>query len=301
MLMSIILILWGSFAAVSKVVLNQIDSFQLQFYMFFIAFIIMSFLFLANGKIEAFKKLSKKECIKLSLYALPSYTYYFMYTMSLKLIPAVEASMLNYMFPVMIVLFAVPIHGEKLTLVKFSAIFLGIAGMIVVVSGGNLTSIRMTNLSGDLLAIGAAVSWGLFSNLGKKNNIDSFISNYCFVLVSLILSTVSIVIFSNILIPKPSVWLGLTWISVSNIVLTYYLWFKVLKTCSSTLIASLSFITPFITLLFIMLFLGEKISYVYLLGFLIIITGIAIQSTEPFFSHKRELKHKHRSSSNSLD
>src|SRR4051794_24161544 len=102
-LMAIILILWGNFAAVSKMALNSLDSLQVQFYMFGLAFICMTGFCIRNGKFKELRSLHRREVIRLIGYSIPSFLYYVFYLMSLQLIPAVEASMLNYSFPIMIV------------------------------------------------------------------------------------------------------------------------------------------------------------------------------------------------------
>lgn len=277
-LMGMLLVMWGSFSAVSKLTLHKLDSFQVQFFMFGLAIVIMTVLMCFNGKLTEFRKLSIKDYIKLILYSLPSFLYYFFYILALKMIPAIEASMLNYLFPVMIVIFAIPINGEKLNTQKIISIILCFIGMSVVITNGSLYGFKFSNITGDLLALGAAVCWGVFSNLGKRNDIDQFVSNYAYTFVSFVLSLICMAAFSRFVIPDVNVFSGILWNSVSNIVITYYLWFRVLKTTSSALAASLSFVTPFITLVFIMLLLGEKITIIQITGFLLIITGIAVQS-----------------------
>jgi drug/metabolite transporter (DMT)-like permease len=277
-LMGMLLVMWGSFSAVSKLSLGQLDSFQVQFFMFGFAIVIMTIIMCFNGKINEFRKLTMKDYIRLILYSIPSFLYYFFYILALKMIPAIEASMLNYLFPVMIVIFAIPINREKLNIQKLISIILGFIGMAVVITNGGLSGIRLTNITGDMLALGGAVCWGIFSNLGKRNNIDQFVSNYAYTFVSFVLSFVCLVSFSRFIIPGADVLPGILWNSASNIVCSYYLWFRVLKITTSALAASLSFITPFITLVFIMLLLGEKIMIAQLAGFLLIILGIAVQS-----------------------
>lgn len=99
LLMLAVLLLWGSFAAVSKLVLNQVDSFQVQFYIMGFALLVMTLILAVNGSVAELRNISVKEYGKLVLFSLPSFLYYFLYLIALKLIPAVEASMLNYLFP----------------------------------------------------------------------------------------------------------------------------------------------------------------------------------------------------------
>ena len=287
LVVSMLLILWGSFAAVSKLILNDLDSFQLQSYMFGSATIVMTIILVAKGNMRKLRDISIKEYIRLFLYAIPAFTYYFFYILALKLIPAVEASMLHYIFPVMIVVFSIPINGEKLDAMKVSSILLGLLGMIIIITKGDISNIKMSNIFGDFLALGAAISWGIFSNFGKKNKIDIHISNYIFMITNFLLSTISVIIFSGFTLPTPTGFVGVVWLGITNIVVCYYLWFKALKLTSTTLIASITFVTPFITLLFIVFFLGEKIYLIQILGLLVIFLGIALQNMIQLFKRKK--------------
>lgn len=277
-LMPVILVLWGSFAAVSKLTMEGMDSFQLQFLMFGIASIVMTLSLLLRKKLKQTLIMRPREILILLLCGLPSWLYYFLYTLSLKMIPAVEASMLNYLFPVMIVLFAIPINRERLTLPKALSLLLGLAGMLVIMTEGRLSGINLSNIAGDLLALGAAVSWGIFSNLGKWNNHDIEASVYVYVLESFALSTASLFCFSRWLLPGPLPLLGVLWISLSNVVLSVPLWLKVMKSAPAALVASASFITPFVTLLFLLLVPGEHIHLSQGIGLLVIVVAIAVQN-----------------------
>jgi drug/metabolite transporter (DMT)-like permease len=277
-LMSVLLVFWGSFSAISKLTLNNIDSFQMQFYMFGVAVLVMTVIGVVTGKVKGFRKISAADYIRLVLYALPSFFYYFFYTLSLNMIPAVEASMLNYLFPILIVLFAVPINREKLDGAKLISIVMGFVGMVIILTNGRIISIKITNITGDLLAIAGAVSWAVYSNLGKRNKLDAFVSNYVCSLVQFVLSLVCLFAFSGFTVPDMLSLSGVIWLSLGNIVLTFFIWFRALKLASSALIASISFITPFITLTFIMLLLGERITLVQVAGLLVIVGGIAVQA-----------------------
>ncbi len=72
-----------------------------------------------------------------------SFLYYFLYSFSLSLIDPVDASCINYMFPIWITLLAVPINGERMTAGKAISAVLGFAGMVVIVTNGDLTRLRL--------------------------------------------------------------------------------------------------------------------------------------------------------------
>jgi len=267
--MGILLVLWGPLAALTKIVLAGLDSYQFQFYLFLFSVMIMTIYLGATRRLRDVALLTPGQWVTLSLYALPSYLYYFFYTLALKSLPAVEASILNYLFPIMIVVFAVPINGERLDLRTGISVVLGLVGAIMVLSNGRLSSIGVSNLVGDICAILAAVSWGVFSNLAKKNRLDTQASNFVYIFVSLVLATISLFLFSRPVAPGITHTLGILWLSVSNIVLGYYVWLRLLKSASAAMAASLSFITPFVT--------GERIGAYQFAGLLVILAGVAAQ------------------------
>ena len=282
----ILLTLWGSFAAVSKLALRELDSFQLQFLMFGMASILLCTILIAKGRLKELITIPSKDILKLVAISVPSYLYFFLYTLSLKMLPTIEASTLNYLFPILIVLLAVPINGEKLSVFKVIALIAGFTGTLIILSNGNLSSLKMTNWGGDLLAISGAASFAVFTNFLKRNKVDMLISNTIFAVCSFLFSGIALMLFSHFTLPTLPV-LGLTfWLSVSNLVLSYFVWNKLLKKCSSSLSANISFLTPFSTLLFILLLLGEKISVSQFVGLIVIVSGIALTS----FSEIREKK-----------
>jgi drug/metabolite transporter (DMT)-like permease len=247
--------------------------------MFAFAFLLMAIILLAGGKYKELKRLKPKQTLTLILIAVPSYLYYFFYTLSMKRIPAMEASMLNYLFPVMIILFAVPINKEKLTVKKLVSVLTGFVGMLIIVFNGDLSNVRLTNLAGDAMAIAAAVCWGIFSNVAKKNNIGMTVSNFVYTIVAFLISIVTVAIYSDFTAPKGLISAGgLAYAGISNIVLANYIWFRLLKTTSAGAAANIAFITPFISIIFIALLIGESVTLPQTVGFLIIMLSNALQS-----------------------
>ena len=275
-LMGVLLIFWGSFAAVSKLLLAGLDSFQVLFFIFGIAAVIMTIMFIASGKSKLLVEVTLKDYLKLAVIAVPQFLYYSLYTLSLRLIPAVEASMINYLFPVFIILLALPINNEKLTPSVVISTFTGFFGVVIIITGGRLDVFKISSAGGGFLALGAAISWALFSNLGKRNSVDSYVSNYVYTIVCFILSCISLFLFSNYRTPGMVSLAGCIWLGISNILSTYFIWLKVLKQSSSSAAANLSFFTPFITLLFIGLLTKERITPMHILGVLVIFSSTII-------------------------
>jgi drug/metabolite transporter (DMT)-like permease len=276
-LMPILLLMWGSLASISKLLLNNLDSYQVLFYMYGIGGV--SFFIIANLKMQLRYIFSWKplDIMLLLFCGALTFFYDFFYLKSLELIPAVEASMLNYLFPIFIVLLAIPIHKEKLNLFKIISVAMGFMGTILLISKGNLVNITFTNITGDVFAILAAVCWGLFTNLIKKNQKEMLASTFFITVVAFVLSAGAIVTTSHFVVPQRTDFYGVLWLSMSNIVLGFFLYFRALKYSSASLIASFTFFTPFITLIFIVLLLGEKLTISDFIAASLIIFSVPIQ------------------------
>jgi len=276
-LMSVLLVLWGSFAAVSKWTLQGISSWQMQFYFFGLAMLIMLALLPFGGRARQLAGGGGKRALRLGANGFVSYLYYVCYTSALKFIPAVEASMLNYLFPIAVAVFAVWLNGEKMTPAKSLLIVSGLLGTYFIISDGNLLGFGFTNIWGDLLALAGALLWGLFSNLGKRDDSPLFVSVFWYVAVSFVCSLVSLALFSEWMLPDWEVLAGIGWLSVSNVVLCYFIWFRALKVSSASLVSGISYLTPFVTLLFIVVLLGESMSWFQFGGFLWILLSVYAQ------------------------
>ena len=70
---------------------------------------------------------------------------------------ASQAFIINYLWPIMTVIFACIILKEKITFRKMLAIILSFAGVIIVTSNGDLLNIGKDTLAGALCCIVAAI------------------------------------------------------------------------------------------------------------------------------------------------
>lgn len=286
-LMPILLLMWGSLAAISKLLLNNLDSYQVLFYMYGIGVVAFFVITIFKVQVRSIFSWKLSEIALLLSCGILTFLYDFFYLKSLELIPAVEASMLNYLFPIFIVLLAVPIHHEKLNRFKILSIAMGFMGTILLMSKGDLANITFTNFWGDLFAILAAVSWGLFTNLIKKNQKDMLLSTFFITVVAFVLSVGTILTSSQFVIPTKIDFFGVLWLSISNIVLGFFLYFQALKYSPASLIASFTFFTPFVTLVFIVLLLGEKLTVTDCMAALLIIFSVPIQKVGNLVGKKK--------------
>src|SRR3954469_20649977 len=89
--------------------------------------------------------------------------YHAFYFLALRLAPPAEAQLVNYLWPLLIVLFAALLPGEGLRLHHFAGALLGLAGTVLLFIDRGGTTFALAYLPGFAAAIGAAITWATYS------------------------------------------------------------------------------------------------------------------------------------------
>jgi drug/metabolite transporter (DMT)-like permease len=92
--------------------------------------------------------------------------YHALYFAALALAPAVEANLLNYLWPLLIVLFSAPILGMALGPARLAGVALGFAGCALLVGGG--AGFPAGAMPGFLCAAAGALVWSLYSVTARR-------------------------------------------------------------------------------------------------------------------------------------
>ncbi len=92
--------------------------------------------------------------------------YHALYFAALAFAPAVEANLLNYLWPLLIVLFSAPILGLRLGGRRLLGVGLGFAGCALLLGGG--ARFPAEAWFGFLCAIGCAFVWALYSVTSRR-------------------------------------------------------------------------------------------------------------------------------------
>lgn len=274
-------LLWGSSAAVGKLLLADLNNLQLLFFTNLFAFLGLFFVILFQKKLAIIKTYTKKDYFVFGWMGfLGIFLYFFFFYRALELLPAQEAFIINYLWPIMVILFAVIILKEKVTWLKILGLLCSFIGVTIVVTKGDFSAFHFDSLLGILLAIAGAIVYGLFSVLGKKQDYNKFTSMMFYYLLSFLYSLIAVISFSNI--PQISLYQlsGLLWLGIFPGGLGYVFWFLALKHGDTAKMSNIIFITPFISLIFIYFLVGERILISSIIGLIIIVAGILLQSAE---------------------
>ena len=271
------ILLWGSLALLSILTTN-IPAFQLTAMAFFIA----SFI----GII-----LLKKQIIKLKeLFRIPLkvwfigvfglFGYHFFYFLAIKNAPVVEANLLNYLWPLLIVLFSSFLPNEKLRWFHILGALFGLIGAFLLVSKDGSFSFEIQYIWGYIFALIAAFTWSLYSVISRT---FAYVPTYAvtgFCIVTAVLSTICHLIFEITVIPNQSELFGALMLGLGPVGGAFYLWDYGVKNADIKLLGSISYFTPLLST-FILVSLGyANFTLSITLACIFIILGSFISSAQ---------------------
>lgn len=280
--------IWSTMAAVVKMVLEDIPSLQALSISGLFAFLFLLVLNVKNGKIKETKNYSAKDyAIMSGLGFLGLFLYSALYYYGLTQLTSQEACILNYLWPIMLVVFSCIILKEKMTGIKAFAMLCSFLGIVLMMVGnGGVASGNQT--LGMISCIIAAACYGLFSVLNKKADYDQNITMMIIWLVVAICSAV-FGLMTETWVPIAGLqWAGIIWMGVFTDAVAYLLWALALKGVENTAkIANLAYLTPFLSLVVSAILLKEQLELRALIALVFIVGGILLQS---FYEHVKQKK-----------
>jgi drug/metabolite transporter (DMT)-like permease len=94
--------------------------------------------------------------------------FHFLYFLSLKSAPPVEANLINYLWPLFIVLFSALLPGERLRWWHVAGAVAGLAGTVLLVTRGGGVAIEGAYVAGYVAALGSALIWTAYSLVNRR-------------------------------------------------------------------------------------------------------------------------------------
>ncbi len=268
---------WSTMATISKLLLGSFSSMQVLCFSSFFAFLflLVKNIFTKNYlRIKAYKP---KDFFVMTLIGLPGiFVYNLLYYMGAAKMPASQAFIINYLWPIMSVIFACILLKEKLTVRKITAIALSFMG-VVISALADLSAMNGGMLLGALFIFLAAVSYGFFTGINQKFHYDKNISMMFTYGATFIITLIMIIVGKEQVNLDILSTLGLAWNGVFVMGVATTAWAIALESGNTAKISNLAYITPFASLVWTAIFLKEKISIFSVLGLIVIVCGILIQ------------------------
>ena len=282
--------IWATMAAITKMLLSDIPNLETLSVSSIFAFVFLLVINIKNGSIRELNKYSVKDYgIIAGLGFLGLFMYSALYYYGLTQLSSQEACILNYLWPIMLVICSCIILKETFTITKGIAMFCSFLGIIILSAGsGNVANGNAT--LGIMSCIIAAACYGLFSVLNKKADYNQNISMMIIWLVVAICSATLGLITETWKPIEGTQWLGIIWLGVVIDAAAYLLWALALKGVENTAkIANLAYLTPFLSLVVSAIVLKEQVQMRALIALVFIVGGILLQNFCDYAKGKRSI------------
>ncbi len=277
MFAGISILIWSTIATIAKLLLGALSNFQVLFVSCFFAFMFLLVVNIITGDIKKLKGYRFKDFIVTTLVGLPgTFLYQIFYYAGTARMPASQAFIVNYLWPIMGVVFAIIILREKLNLRKVIAIIMSFLG-VVIVTCRDLAHFDKAIIMGALFCVLGAISYGAFTALTQLTNYDKKISSMIYYFNTFLLTGIWILITKDFFTINLLSTIGLAYNGIFCLAVGTTCWALALENGKTAKIANLAYITPFLSLIWTAIFLKDKIRPEMILGLIVIVLGILIQ------------------------
>jgi drug/metabolite transporter (DMT)-like permease len=174
---------------------------------------------------------------------------------------------------------------EKITLLGVLGIILAIFGLLMLIGKGDITNIGLIENKGDLLVLGSAFTWGVYSTVNKKISLSYsplMTILYLFLMMAIIIipfnlnqETIASIINLSLLGWLMVLFLGLFCSGVS-----YVIWAQALRDMESAKVGAFLYLEPLVTVFAAWFFLSEEITFLMIISGLFITIGVIIVNKE---------------------
>lgn len=173
--------------------------------------------------------------------------YHALYFVALKRAPAVEANLINYLWPLLIVVFAAVLGGVRVRAGQWLGTGLGLAAAVLLVTKGGRPDIDPAHVPGYLAALGAALVWALYSVLNRRFETvpSAAMAGSCLAVGGL--GALAHLAFEQTVAPTPLQWTMIVALGLGPTGIAFWLWDIGTKRGDIAVLGTLSYAAPLLS------------------------------------------------------
>ena len=206
--------------------------------------------------------------------------YHALYFTALRNAPPVEAGLIAYLWPLLIVVFSALLPGERLRWFHVAGALLGLAGTALIVARRGV-DFEPAYALGYLAALGCALTWSAYSILSRRFRgvPTGVVAGFC--LATALLSAAAHLLFETTVWPeKPSQWFAVLGLGLMPVGAAFYVWDHGVKRGDIQLLGAASYVAPLLSTLILIVAGFGGFSGRIALAALLITGGAIIASLE---------------------
>jgi drug/metabolite transporter (DMT)-like permease len=180
--------------------------------------------------------------------------YHALYFLALRFAPPAEAGLLNYLWPLLIVLFSSLLPGERLAAHHIVGAVLGLAGTVLLFAGNSAGGFAPGQLPGLIAAFVAAFVWATYSVMSRKLKTvpTDAVAGFCLA-TALLAAAVHGLVEVTIWPDTTAQWLAIAALGVGPVGAAFYAWDIGMKRGDIRVLGAASYATPLLSTAFLIL------------------------------------------------
>lgn len=219
----------------------------------------------------------------LALSTLALFGYHALYFIALKRAPAVEANLLNYLWPLLIVVFAGLVGGVTVRAGQWAGTLLGLVAAALLVTRGHGLQVDRAHIPGYLAALGAAVIWAAYSVLNRRfAEVPTAAITVACAGVS-VLGAAAHLLFERTVPPDAIQWRVLVVMGIGPVGAAFWLWDHGTKRGDIALLGSLSYLAPLLSTLLLVAAGRAQAHWIHAIAISLLLTGawLSVRASAP--------------------
>jgi drug/metabolite transporter (DMT)-like permease len=203
--------------------------------------------------------------------------YHALYFAALRLAPPAQAGLINYLWPLLIVLFSAALPGERLRAVHVIGALLGFVGVALLMAGRGGLDVHAAHALGYGFSFAAAFVWSGYSVLSRRFGSvpTDAVTGFC--LATSALSLACHVAFEQTVWPAGLIpWLAVLALGVGPLGAAFYLWDVGVKHGDIRLLGIASYAAPVLSTLLLVLAGFAEPTFTLALACVLIVAGALV-------------------------
>src|SRR5579872_3822199 len=173
--------------------------------------------------------------------------YHALYFLALRFAPPAEAGLLNYLWPLLIVLFSSLLPGERLAIHHIVGALLGLAGTVLLFAG-NTGAFTSAQIPGFAAAFVAAFVWAAYSVMSRRLKAvpTDAVAGFCLG-TALLAALVHMLVETTVWPATPLQWLAVIALGIGPVGAAFFAWDIGMKRGDIRVLGAASYATPLLS------------------------------------------------------
>lgn len=211
--------------------------------------------------------------------------YHFFYFMALKNAPPVEAGLIAYMWPLLIVVGSALLPGERLRWWHVAGAVAGLVGAVLLITGGKgLSGFKSEFALGYGMAVLCSLTWSSYSIINRRfgDVPTDTVGGFC--AVTAMLAVLCHMTFEQTIWPADALeWLGVIGLGLGPVGIAFFTWDYGTKHGDIQVLGALAYAAPLISTIVLIIFGKGEATWAVAGGCLLIVGGAVLASKEMLF------------------